>query len=68
MHHQEAFKRERYEVVFMDTWADDELRNARDALYPNMSDAELNERIYRYVSDGHCAAPLVLQVFFFCLQ
>jgi hypothetical protein len=56
VHDQEAFKRERYELLFMDTWTDDELRNARDVLYPNISDTELNDRIYRYVIDGHCAA------------
>ena len=55
-HEQEAFKQERYELLFMDTWTDDELRSARDVLYPDISDTELNDRIYRYVIDGHDAA------------
>jgi hypothetical protein len=31
----------------MDTWSAEELRKARDILRPDMSDKELNERIYR---------------------
>jgi hypothetical protein len=36
-------------MIYMDTWSADELRKARDVLFPDMSDSELNERIYRCV-------------------
>jgi len=47
VHEQEAFKRNGCKLFYMDPWSSDELRQARDALYPDMSDSELNDRIYR---------------------
>jgi hypothetical protein len=44
---QTAWKKQGYDTVYKDTWSADEIRRAKDLLFPDMSDKELNERIYR---------------------
>ena len=51
MREQEASKRVGYKALYMDIWAEEELRKARDALCLNISDTELSERIHRYIAD-----------------